>query len=55
MTDLKGGENIVQVTKQPNPDIIGDIEWSYKLVELTDIEKKSSIETEIKKKRLKIT
>ena len=55
MTDLKGGENIVEVTKQTNTDIIGDFETLYKPVELTDEEKKSSIETEIKKKRLKIT
>ena len=39
--------NIVQVTKETNPDIIGDFETLYKPVELTDEEKKSSIETEI--------
>ena len=49
MTELKGGENIVEITKNSNSDIIGYFQATYKPVELTDEEKKSSIETEIKK------
>ena len=52
MTELKGGENIVEITKEPSSDIIGDFTATYKPVELTDEEKESSIEVEIKKEEI---
>ena len=49
MTNLKGSKHIVEVTKQMSPDVIGEFEMLHKAVELTDEEKESSIETDIKK------
>ena len=53
MTELKGGENIVEITKEPSSDIIGDFTAMYKPVELTNEEKESSIKVEIKKEEIK--
>ena len=38
MTELKGGEHAVEVTKKSDPDIIGDFETLHKLEELTNEE-----------------
>ena len=53
MNVFKNGDSVVEVTKNPSADIIENFKTLQKPKELTDEEKRSSIETEIKKKRLK--
>ena len=53
MTEFTGGKNVVEITKNQNSDIIGEFEAAYKPIESTEEEKKSSIETEIKKEEIK--
>ena len=53
MNEFKGGENVVEVTKNHTIDIISSFESNNKPVELTDEEKKSTIDVEIKKEEIK--
>ena len=54
MNDFKGGENVVEVTQNPSIDIISTLVNDNKPKEPTDEEKKSTIDTEIKRKKLRI-
>ena len=47
MNEFKGGKNVVEVTKNQTMDIISSFEKENKPVELTDEEKKSTIDVEI--------
>ena len=38
MTEFKGGENVVEFTKNPKANIVGDFEKMYKQVELIEEE-----------------
>ena len=53
MNELKGGENVVEVTRNQERDIISSFETVNKPVELNEDEKKSAIEVEIKKEEIK--
>ena len=49
MNELKNGDTIVEITKNHSLDVIGDFENNNKPVELTDAEKKSTVDVEIHK------
>ena len=53
MNEFKGGENVVEVTKNQTIDIISFFQLNNKPAELTDEEKKSTIDVEIKKEEIK--
>ena len=53
MNEFKGGENVVEATKNQAIDIISSFEKENKPVELTEDEKKSIIDVEIKKEEIK--
>ena len=53
MTELKNGENVVEITETPDTKIIADFEATYKLNKLTDEEKKSMIDVEIEREEIK--
>ena len=53
MNEFKGGENVVEITKDHTIDIISSFESNNKPTELTDEEKKSTIDVEIKKEEIK--
>ena len=53
MNEFKGGENVVEVTKNYAIDIISSFETNNKTVELSEAEKKSTIDVEIKKEEIK--
>ena len=53
MKEFKNGENVIQVTKDPSENVVMNFEAYCKPKELTDEEKKSSVETEIKKEKIK--
>ena len=53
MNEFKGGENIFEATKNKVTDIIQSFERNSKPVELTDEEKESPIDVEIKKEEIK--
>ena len=53
MNEFKGGENVVEVTQNPSIDIISFFENDNKPEELTEEEKKSTIDREIKKEEIK--
>ena len=52
MNDFKGGENVVEVTKNHAIDIISSFETNNKPIKLTAEEKKSTIDVEIKKEEI---
>ena len=53
MNEFKGGKNVVEVTQNPSIDIISFFENDNKPEELTEEEKKSTIDREIKKEEIK--
>ena len=53
MREFKNGENVVEITKNPSEDVVKNFETIYKPTELSDEEKKSSVNTEIKKEEIK--
>ena len=53
MTEFKGGENVVEVTTNPDAKILQEYESMNKPTELTEDEKKSTIDVEIKKEEIK--
>ena len=53
MNEFKGGENVVEVTKNYAVDIISSFDTNNKPVELSEAEKKSTIDVEIKKEEIK--
>ena len=54
MNDFKGGENVVEVTKNPSVDIVSYFEANNKPINLTKEEKESDIDVEIKNKKSRI-
>ena len=53
MNNFKNGDDIVEVTKNPQTDIIENFKTAHKLEELTNEENSSSIKTEIEKEETK--
>ena len=53
VNELKNGDDIVEVTKHPDADIIGDFEKEDKPKELTNNEKQSEVDKKIRKKEIK--
>ena len=53
MKEFKNRENFNEVTKNPLEDVIKNLEANSKPIELTNEEKKSSVETEIEKEEIK--
>ena len=53
MNKFKNSDAIVEVTKNHCADIIGDFENNNKPIELTDAEKKSTVDVEIHKEEIK--
>ena len=53
MNEFKGGENVVGVTRNHAIDIISSFQTNNKPVELSEEEKKSTIDVEIKKEEIK--
>ena len=53
MREFKNGENVVEVTKNPSEDVVNIFEAVYRPTELSDEDKKSSVNTEIKKEEIK--
>ena len=53
MTEFKNGEHVLEITKNPDTKIIEDFQKENKPVQLTDEEKESSIDVEIKKEEIK--
>ena len=53
MNDFKGGENVVEITKNQDTDIISSFQTMNKPVELTEDERLSTIDVEIKKEEIK--
>ena len=55
INEFKGGENVVEIARNPLVDIVSKFEMNNKSVKLTDDEKQSDIDVEIKKRRLRST
>ena len=53
MKQLKGGEHVIEILKDPNIDILNTYKSVNKPADLTDEEKKSDVEVEIKKEEIK--
>ena len=53
MKELKGGEYVIGITKDPDADVISIFQNAHKPKDLTSTEKKSDIEIEIKKEEVK--
>ena len=53
MNEFKGGENVVEVTKNHAIDIMSSFEKNNKPVKLSDDKKKSTIDVETKKEQIK--
>ena len=53
MNEFKGGKNVVEVARNQAINIISSFQKNNKPVELTDEEKKSTIDVEIKKEENK--
>ena len=53
MNEFKGGENVVEITKRQTIDIVSSFEKESKPVQLTEEEKKDTIDVEIKKEEIK--
>ena len=53
MKEMRGGEYVVDITKDPNADMIDIYQKTYKPKDLTASEKNSDIEVEIKKEEVK--
>jgi len=52
MNNFKNGHAIIEVTKNSSPTIIDDFKTAHKPKELSDKDKKSDIELEIKKEEI---
>ena len=53
MKQLKGGEHVIEILKNPNIDILSTYKIVNKPADLTAEEKKSDVEVEIKKEEIK--
>ena len=53
MKQLKGGEHVIEILKDPNIDILSTYKIVNKPADLTAEEKKSDVEVEIKKEEIK--
>ena len=53
INELKNGDSIIEVTKNPNATIIKDFQKDNKPKELSDEDKKSTVDVEIHKEEIK--
>ena len=53
MKELRGGEHVIEILKDPTIDIVAAYKNDNKPADLTDNEKKSDVEVEIKKEEIK--
>ena len=53
MREFKNGEHVIDLIKNPEAKVTADYEKTYKPTDLTDDEKKSNVEVEIKKEEIK--